>query len=209
MQDFIKLLIEYSYAVIPGFLFALLISAVLTEAINQDFFEKVLGSKKVISVFMSRIVGALLPLCTCGMIPLASKIQQKGASWLTTLSFLTAGNACSITALILTFVLGLKITLLRFLFAVIYGVAVSYIFVLFFKPKSRLKNYVKEELHSGEIYKRIIKEFKELIFSYGPWVLCAIFVAAVISKFLSVEYVARLLGNENLYSPFLIPFILP
>ncbi len=203
-ESFAKLFFHYSYDLIPAFLFALLISAILAEVIPENLFEKTLGSNHFISVFLASIIGAIIPLCTCGMIPLASKLQRKGTSWLMAISFLTAGNACSITALILTCVLGIKITIFRFLFAVIFGILVAYIFVLFFKPDISNQISNADICHDKPVHKKIISEFISLIISFGPWVLISITIASLISLFLKPDYFIHVTGNKNIFSPFLL-----
>ena len=205
LHDFLKLFIEYTFDLIPAFLFALLISAILTEILPQSFFERVLGSKNFMSIFLASIVGALIPLCTCGMIPLANKLQKKGDSWLIVTSFLTAGNASSITSIMLTFVLGTKIALFRFLFAVIFGVLVAYIFVFFFKPNTSNQISNAGVCHDKLIPKKIISEFVSLVFSFGPWVLVSIIIAASISLFLNPSRdMSWSLSTGNLLSPFFL-----
>ena len=204
LESFIKLFLHYSSGLIPAFLFALLISAILAEIIPEIFFEKILGSNNFITIFLSSAIGALIPLCTCGMIPLANKLQKKGASWLMVISFLTAGNASSITALILTFVLGVKIALFRFLFAVIFGILASYIFVLFFNPVTSNQISEIEICHDKPRHKKIISEFISLLFSFGPWVLVSIIIASLISLFLKPTYVIEFAGAGNILSPFLL-----
>ncbi|MBI3591456.1 MAG: permease [Candidatus Melainabacteria bacterium] len=207
MNDFIKLLLDYVTSIIPAFLFALLISAILAETIPESFFEKVLSLKGIVFVFLSSVIGALIPLCTCGMIPLASKMQKKGASWLIVISFLTAGNASSITALFMTLVLGIKITLFRFLFSVIFGILVAYIFVLLFKPTSKLpsanQNNV-EALHIKPLLQKIINEFFGLLVCFGPWVLAAFAIGAIIALYIKPEHILEFAGIKNLASPFLL-----
>src|SRR5207253_2774113 len=54
-------------------------------------------------------VGALIPLCTCGMVPLAVALRRRGGDLKHTFSFLTAGAAVSIPVLLLTWkLLGLS-----------------------------------------------------------------------------------------------------
>ena len=207
LHNFSQLFLSSAYDLIPAFLLALLISAVLAEILPESFYGKVLSSKNFISIFLASIVGALVPLCTCGMIPLANTLQKKGASWLIVISFLTAGNASSITALILTLVLGVKITFYRFLFSVIFGILVAYIFVLFFNPTNKLNiNHDGRvgALHATPLHIKIISEFMSLIFSFGPWVLVSIFIAAIISMFLEPSYISKFAGRGNLFSPFLL-----
>lgn len=206
MTELIKSLIDYSVIILPSFLFALLISAVLAEVIPEFFFERILSSTGPLFVLLASLVGALIPLCTCGMIPLASKLQKRGASWLIVISFLTAGNASSITALFMTLVLGFKITLIRFIFSVIFGILVAYIFALIFKPVEILhtKPIPHKKSHANSMFQRIVYEFFGLLFSFGLWVIVAIIVGSIISLYISQEYIIKFVGIENIASPFLL-----
>lgn len=207
LYDFLKYLVDYSITIIPTFLIALFISAALSEILPEKFFEKTLSKKGFMFILISSIIGALIPLCTCGMIPLASKLHKKGASWLIVISFLTSGNASSITALLITLVLGLKITLVRFFFAVVFGILVAYIFVLLFRPQSFLNTSLNNDLendHKNSKVQRIKKEFLGLLNSFFPWVFTAILIAAVIGLFIKPAYVINFAGFKNFLSPFLI-----
>ena len=207
MSDFLPLLLNNLISIVPAFLLALLISAVLTEILPEHFFENILNRKNIIFIFLSSLLGALIPLCTCGMIPLASKLQKKGASWLIVISFLTAGNASSITALFMTMVLGWKITIFRFLFAVVFGIIVSYIFVLFAEPKISLsinENRNVEALRAKLLLIRIFHGFKGLLICFGPWVLTAVFLGAIISLYISPKDIVKFAGIKNLFSPFIL-----
>lgn len=208
VDTFLRHVIDYSFEVIPAFLFALLISAVLTEVLPEKFFEKVLASRGIVAIIISSMVSALIPLCTCGMIPLASKLHKKGMSWPIVISFLTSGNACSITALFITLVLGWKIVILRFLFAVVFGILVAYIFVLFFHPVENNAIAHKGPLvcnnHKKSVFQRTGKEFLGLLFSFGPWILAAVLIASLISVFLKQENILTLTGASNIISPFLL-----
>ncbi len=204
---FIEQLFHYSICIIPAFIFALLISAILTEIIPESFFENVLSSKSLIFIIFSSVIGALVPLCTCGMIPLATKLQKKGASWLMVISFLTAGNASSITAILLTLTLGLKITLLRFIVSVIFGILVSYIFVLIFKPEISLaanQSPCVESLHTMALPAKVFREFKGLLFCFGPWVIAAMLIGTIISFYLNPEDTIKIAGVKNVLSPFIL-----
>ena len=205
LHNFLQLFLHYSSGLIPAFLFALLISAILAEILPESFFEKILGLNNFISVFLSGAVGALIPLCTCGMIPLANKFQKKGTSWLIVISFLTAGNASCITTLILTsMLLGAKFALYRYLFAVIYGILVTYIFVLFFKPNVSSQIPDVEVCHDKPKWQKIFSEYISLIFSFGPWILVSIIIASLISLFVSPNFVVHFAGVKNIFSPFLL-----
>ena len=205
LESFIKLFFHYSSSLIPAFLFALLISAILAEVIPDSFFEKVLCLNSFISIFLAGAIGAFIPLCTCGMIPLANKFQKKGVSWLIVISFLTAGNASCITTLILTsLLLGAKFALYRYFFAVTYGILVAYIFSLFFKSNTSNQISDVEVCHDKPKWQKIISEYMSLILSFGPWVLVSIIIASLISLFLSPDFVVHFAGVKNIFSPFLL-----
>jgi len=201
--DFLQLLLHYGITIIPAFLVALLISAILVEFIPDWVYERILGSNQFLFILLASFVGALIPICTCGMIPLAGKLHKKGASWLIVVAFLTAGNASSITSLIMTLVMGTGITFGRFIFAVVFGLLVSYIFVLIFKPKSLLS---ENGGHSDNITlskkEKITNEFVILVKNFGPWVIAAVLIAAFISLFLSYEFVVSFAGVGNTFAPF-------
>lgn len=207
-NSFIELVFHYSISIIPPFLFALFISALIVEFLPDSIYEKVLSKNNFVFIVISSILGALIPVCTCGMIPLASKLHKKGASWLVVISFLTAGNASSLTALFMTFVLGAGVVFGRFMFAVIFGILVAYIFVLLFKPKSFLQEeYCHEKSTSVSKTEKIKNEFISLIKSFGPWVIVAIFIAAFISLFLHPIVILQFGGVGNMFSPFLFSLI--
>ena len=207
-SHFIELVLHYSISIIPSFLVALFVSALIVEFLPDNIYDKILNQNNFLFVVISSIIGALIPICTCGMIPLASKLHKKGTSWLLVISFLTAGNASSLTALFMTFVLGVEITFGRFVFAVIFGILVSYIFVLLFKPQSFLEEEIcHEENLSMSKAKKITLEFVSLIKSFGPWVITAIFIAAFISLFLHPILVLQFGGVGNTFAPFLFSVI--
>lgn len=208
LNDSLKLFIDYSITIIPTFLIALLISAILSETLPERFFEKAIGTRGIVFVFLSSILGALIPLCACGMIPLASKLHKKGASWLIVISFLTSGNASSITSIFITLVLGLKITVFRFLFAVIFGIIVAYVFFLFFHPKDSLtanQNDITRNKHNtSSKMGNIVKEFLSLVSGYAPWVIAAVFIATFLALFIKAEDVVNFASSKNITSPFLL-----
>jgi uncharacterized membrane protein YraQ (UPF0718 family) len=105
-------------------------------------------------------------------------------------------------------VLGLKITIFRFLFAVIFGIIVAYVFFLFFHPKDLLtanqNDKIRNEHDTNPKTKRIAKEFFSLVFGYAPWVVAAIFIATFIAFFLKAEDIANFASAKNITSPFLL-----
>ncbi|MEB3316471.1 MAG: permease [Candidatus Melainabacteria bacterium] len=87
-------------------------------------------------ILVSAFLGALIPICTCGMIPLALGLYRKQLDWKIILAFLLAGNACSVPALILNYgIFGLEISVYRLLMAIAFAVLVTYVLIFFGEAK--------------------------------------------------------------------------
>ena len=88
MTLFVEALWQLSIAMAPYILFGLLFAGVLHELVPDSIVTKHLGKDDVSSVIKSTIFGIPLPVCSCGVIPLATSIKKSGASKGATLSFL-------------------------------------------------------------------------------------------------------------------------
>jgi uncharacterized membrane protein YraQ (UPF0718 family) len=85
---FIIALYDLTNAMAFFILFGLLFAGVLHEIVPEDFVSKHLGDNNILSVVKSTIFGIPLPVCSCGVIPLATSLKKSGASNGATLSFL-------------------------------------------------------------------------------------------------------------------------
>lgn len=69
-------------------LFGFFVAGVLHIFFPDSFINRHLGKNTLGSVFKSTLAGIPLPLCSCGVIPVAASIRRKGATKGATLSFL-------------------------------------------------------------------------------------------------------------------------
>jgi uncharacterized membrane protein YraQ (UPF0718 family) len=105
--------------ILAGLLFA----GILHELIPASMVEKHLGNDTVSSVVKSTLFGVPLPVCSCGVIPLATAIKQSGASKGATLSFLISTPITGIDSILATFgMFGWAFTLYRIVTSVIIAV---------------------------------------------------------------------------------------
>ncbi len=79
---------ELTAAMAPYILFGLFFAGILHELVPGDFIQRHLGRDNVASVMKATLFGIPLPVCSCGVIPLAAAIQKEGASRGAVLSFL-------------------------------------------------------------------------------------------------------------------------
>ncbi len=106
-MDFITLffnaLVELSHAMSPYILFGLIFAGILHEIIPESIVTKHLGNENIISVIKSTLFGIPLPVCSCGVIPLATSIKKSGASKGATLSFLISTPITGADSILVTY----------------------------------------------------------------------------------------------------------
>ncbi len=111
---FASSLVELSHAMSPYILFGLVFAGILHELVPQTLVIKYLGKENVASVVKSTIFGIPLPVCSCGVIPLAASIKKSGASKGATLSFLISTPITGVDSILATYgIFGWIFTLYR------------------------------------------------------------------------------------------------
>jgi uncharacterized membrane protein YraQ (UPF0718 family) len=100
---FFEALYELSNAMALYILFGLFIAGILHELIPDTIVTKHLGKEKVSSVLKSTIFGIPLPVCSCGVVPLATSIKKSGASKGATISFLISTPITGVDSILATY----------------------------------------------------------------------------------------------------------
>jgi uncharacterized membrane protein YraQ (UPF0718 family) len=100
---FSNALIDLSNAMAIYILFGLLFAGVLHELVPESLVTKHLGKESIWSVIKSTVFGIPLPVCSCGVIPLATSIKKSGASKGATLSFLISTPITGVDSIMATY----------------------------------------------------------------------------------------------------------
>ncbi|NLW91711.1 MAG: permease [Syntrophomonadaceae bacterium] len=82
-----------------------LLCSVLHIVLRPEFLQRNLGNTRLSSLVKATISGMLLPICSCGVVPLALSLYHSGAFLGPTLAFLVATPIINPAAVILAFVL--------------------------------------------------------------------------------------------------------
>lgn len=101
--EFFTALYDLSNAMAIYILFGLAFAGVLHELVPETLVTKHLGNENVWSVIKSTIFGIPLPVCSCGVIPLATSIKKSGASKGATLSFLISTPITGVDSILATY----------------------------------------------------------------------------------------------------------
>ncbi|MCF6243780.1 MAG: SO_0444 family Cu/Zn efflux transporter [Sulfurovum sp.] len=103
ITHFFEALWQLSLAMAPYILFGLLFAGLLHELVPDSIVTKHLGKDNISSVVKSTVFGIPLPVCSCGVIPLATSIKKSGASKGATLSFLISTPITGVDSILATY----------------------------------------------------------------------------------------------------------
>ncbi len=133
---FIDAIINLSNAMAPYILFGLLFAGVLHEVVPDTLVTKHLGKENIWSVIKSTLFGIPLPVCSCGVIPLATSIKKSGASKGATLSFLISTPITGVDSILATYgIFGWIFTLYRAITSMIIAMIAGILTNLFDKDE--------------------------------------------------------------------------
>ena len=104
----------------PWLVFGALLTALLARYVSVDFVERHLRGRA--GVFKATLIGIPLPLCSCGVIPAAAGLRERGAGRGATLAFLTSTPQTGVDSIAVTYgLLGWPFALLRVVAALVAG----------------------------------------------------------------------------------------
>ncbi len=130
--EFWTALVELSNAMAPYILFGLFFAGILHELVPETLVTKHLGKENISSVVKSTLFGIPLPVCSCGVIPLATSIKKSGASKGATLSFLISTPITGVDSILATYgIFGWIFTLYRVFTSMIIATAAGILTNLF------------------------------------------------------------------------------
>lgn len=187
MQSIINSVCGSLIEILPVFVIAVLTAALLDYFLPKDVFANV-SKLNWQNLLIVTCFGALIPMCTCGMIPFAQKLYQRGVHWVLTLSFLVAGSACSVPALILTGVLGYQLVIARFVGSMLLGMVTA---LIAYQLSSRIQDYPIQINPSHSCcdhrvwYQVIAHDIAEMSRAFLPWIFFAALVSGLLDHYSS------------------------
>ncbi|MCX7917449.1 MAG: SO_0444 family Cu/Zn efflux transporter [bacterium] len=210
--EFWRILNEMSPFLILGFL----ISGISKIIIPKEKIYIYLSSSSISSVLKSTIIGIPLPLCSCGVIPVATHLEKEGASKGATISFLISTPTTGVDSIFATYsLLGPIFAIMRPISAFISGIFAGCIVNIFekkkinFSEKEICKNCDSEIKNLSLIKKMksaINYGFFELVEDTGIWILLGIIIGSIISILIPENLISKYLSNR-IYSYLIMLFI--
>lgn len=146
ITHFFGALWQLSIAMAPYILSGLLFAGILHEIIPNSIVTRHLGKDNITSVVKSTLFGIPLPVCSCGVVPLATSIKKSGASKGATLSFLISTPITGVDSILATYgIFGWIFTIYRVITSMIIATAAGILANLFDKESKRETEEIQKE----------------------------------------------------------------
>ena len=184
--------------VAPFLLLGMVFSGLISIFVDSRLIMKHIGQKNFSSIFKSTVFGVPIPLCSCGVIPVAATLRDSGASKGSTVSFLVSTPQTGVDSIILTYgMLGPLFAFFRPLAAFISGI-ISGVIINNFDDETH--HHIPSENNNLKGIKRPMKERLWAGLEYGfislpSDIVVPLFqglsIAALISIFLPPDFIAE------------------
>jgi len=200
----------------PYLLFGFFIAGILHVIMPQEKIYRHFSANNLSSVVKASLFGIPLPLCSCGVIPVAAHLEKEGASEGATISFLVSTPTTGVDSILATY------SLLGPIFAIIRPVSAFFAGILSgtitnvtgkkkmsFPPGSFSCNVCGvNDIHSHGIIDKIKAMFKygfvDLVEDVGKWLVIGVFAGGVIGYLIPSNIISRYLGRPEIAYPLML-----
>ena len=185
----------------PYLLFGFFVAGVLSVLISPELVERHLGGGGLGPVIKAAAFGVPLPLCSCGVIPVAASIRRHGASRGAVTAFLISTPQTGVDSILATLgLLGPVFTIFRALAALVSGVVGGAIVSLTGREAAEGGEPAPEctdacctgQAGRGRMYRAMAYAFVTLPRDIGRTLLIGLVVAALISAAVPEGYFSKL-----------------
>ncbi|HZI89491.1 MAG TPA: permease [Candidatus Polarisedimenticolia bacterium] len=209
VESYLRVLLDSSLDILPLFLLAIFVGAFIEEFVSERFIVRFLTGRNPGTMALAAVVGALIPLCTCGMVPLAVALRRRGGDVKHIFCFLTSGAAVSIPVLLLTWkLLGWEWMMIRLCASVALGLLVGYLSVVALRlapvetVESETMGFDVSPIRRSRM-RAVWRHFLSQVREYAPWVLVSLVLAALVDQLVPGHWIHVLYGQRTTVGSFL------
>ena len=144
LLQFFNTLFELSNEMAPYILFGLIFAGLLHELVPDTIVKNHLGQNSLLSTIKAAVFGIPLPVCSCGVIPLAAGLKKSGASNGSVLSFLISTPITGVDSILATYgMFGWAFTIYRVVTSLVISIIAG--IIANFYTKKEIAQSVEEE----------------------------------------------------------------
>lgn len=194
-------------------MFSFLVAGIIHEFVGAERMQKLkLGTKNIKGIIVTTITGMLIPICSCGTIPLGISMYYSGAYLGPVLTFMTSSPMINPIALILSFgLLGKEIAIIYLLTGFIAPFIIGIIAntfagdELYYKPaydmnKKIVNLQTKDKTFIEKIKAGLHWSFTELSIVISKFTVSGMLIAGVLFTLVPKAIIEEYLGNPGVIS---------
>jgi uncharacterized membrane protein YraQ (UPF0718 family)/copper chaperone CopZ len=205
---------EFALIVSPWLILGFLFSALIHAFIGERFIRQHLGGGGFAPVWKATVFGIPLPICSCGVIPLAAGLRKDGASKAATMSFLVSTPTTGIDSIFVTYAfLGATFAIVRPISALVGGILVGTLVSLLVKEKSEITDIQPAGAQSLSLNGRLLEGLKYgfgvLPEDVGRTVMVGVLLGGAIAAFLPQDFSQEYLSNPMIAYPLMLVISVP
>ncbi|MBN2342931.1 MAG: permease [Deltaproteobacteria bacterium] len=142
----------------PYLLLGMVAAGIMHVLLPVNFVSRQLGQNTIVSVLKAGVLGVPIPLCSCGVVPVAASLNKNGASKGATVSFLVTTPTSGVDSMFATYsLLGWPIMVLRVVASFILGIIAGSITALLDKSTPASSGPAAAEKNAtGNIAARVV-----------------------------------------------------
>jgi len=206
------------WSILPLFLLSVGISAWVTVSGFSDRIKAIFNKRQKIAIAGAAAVGATIPICSCGVIPLIAALLASGVPLGPVMAFWISSPLMSPSMFVLTAgVLGMDYAVARLIAAIFIGAGAGY---LIYWLSSR--GLLNDQLHGlalsrttccgsegegsavekpgGKFWKSFWPEAWNISLFLGKWLLIAFILESLIVNYVDPAWISSVLGKDQLFA---------
>ncbi|MBU1086141.1 MAG: permease [Candidatus Omnitrophica bacterium] len=180
----------------PYLLFGMSMAGLLHIFLGKELITEHLGKPGIWSVIKATLLGVPLPVCSCGVVPIASSLEKEGAHKSSIMAFLVSTPTTGVDSIFATYsLLGPLFALFRPLAAIISGITLGVADYLVEGKNIKQKEVPQHDhppVHIIFKWKEFLKySFYEIPQDIGQALIIGIAIGAAISAFIPQSFFER------------------
>ncbi len=206
----------------PYLLLGFAVAGLLHVLIPADWIERHLSGSRFGNLVKAALFGVPLPLCSCGVIPVAAHLQKSGASRGSVVSFLVSTPTTGVDSILATYsLLGPLFALFRPIAAFVSGITAGGLTALWGEresragvPRGEMCTTCGTESHEGQSWLQKLHAgaryaFYDLVADVGRWILIGVVAGGLIAFLVPSAWIETYLGRAWLAYPLMLLIATP
>jgi uncharacterized membrane protein YraQ (UPF0718 family)/copper chaperone CopZ len=213
LSNFLKESVNLWLAMAPYLLIGLFIAGILHVFLGTRLVSRHLGKSAFGSIIKATVFGIPLPICSCGVIPVAASLRKEGASKSATLSFLVSTPTTGVDSIMATYsLMGPLFAVFRPIAAFVSGLMIGTLNHFFNKEEDEVSAKTptaEERLPRGKIAEVFRYGFVELAEDIGKWLLVGVVIGGFLTVAIPRDFILRFLSYPWLHFLIMLVIAIP